>query len=218
MTFGKYVIWDFNGTIIDDVDISFKAANKLLEEYGLERIPSIDSYRGMLCFPVIDYYRKLGFDFEKFDFSIPADRWVDIYMSLQSEVSSRNDTVSAVKELKNRGYFQSILSASDRGMLTSQLVDLGINDLFDEIYCKDDVYAYGKLDVAARWRNDHPNVKAVFIGDMAHDHESAEIIGCPCVLISGGHSLISQLESCNGAVVVSDTSKLLDIITGILEG
>ena len=74
----KYVIWDFNGTIIDDVDVSFRAANILLEEYGLKKISSHDEYRGMLCFPVIDYYRKLGFDFDKIDYKIHISALVDI--------------------------------------------------------------------------------------------------------------------------------------------
>ncbi len=212
----KYVIWDFNGTIIDDVDVSFRAANILLEEYGLKKISSHDEYRGMLCFPVIDYYRKLGFDFDKIDYKIPADRWVGLYRSLENEITLREDIVSTVRRLKENGFCQTVLSASDSNMLKSQLSSLGVIDLFDEIYGKDDVYAYGKLDLAEKWRQKHRDAAAVLVGDMPHDYDSAKVIGCPCVLVTGGHSTRENLDLCDGAVVIEDTGKLFDTVTRLM--
>ena len=103
-------------------------------------------------------------------------------------------------------------------MLRSQLCSLCADDLFDEIYGKENVYAYGKLDLAEKWKREHAGCKAVFVGDMPHDYDSAEIIGCPCVLLTGGHSTRKDLELCSGAVVIDTADDLFGVITGLLGG
>ena len=60
-----HIIWDFNGTIFADMDAGIVSVNKMLEERGLPIIPNIEYYRDIFDFPIIDYYRGLGFDFEK---------------------------------------------------------------------------------------------------------------------------------------------------------
>ena len=65
----SHVAWDFNGTVLDDVSIGITAVNRLLERRSLRIIESEEAYRELFDFPVIDYYKRLGFDFEKWDLS-----------------------------------------------------------------------------------------------------------------------------------------------------
>ena len=58
-----HVIWDFNGTILNDVRLGISCTNRMLEERGLPVIPDEDTYRGIFGFPIDDYYSRLGFDF-----------------------------------------------------------------------------------------------------------------------------------------------------------
>ena len=53
---GKYthVIWDFNGTILDDVEACIRSANLLLEAHGLPALPSREAYQRHFGFPLID--------------------------------------------------------------------------------------------------------------------------------------------------------------------
>ena len=57
------VFWDWNGTLLDDVDVCIEAMNRLLERRGMDLI-SIERYRDIFDFPVKNYYEKLGFDFD----------------------------------------------------------------------------------------------------------------------------------------------------------
>ena len=74
------VIWDFNGTILDDVDTGIEAVDVLLAKYGLPELKTRERYYEVFGFPIIDYYRRIGFDFEKTDYSILANEWVEIYL------------------------------------------------------------------------------------------------------------------------------------------
>ena len=58
----KHIIWDWNGTLINDVWLVVEAMNKMLKKRNLPKIDS-KKYREIFDFPVTEYYSKLGFDF-----------------------------------------------------------------------------------------------------------------------------------------------------------
>ena len=63
----KYIIWDWNGTLIDDSWLFVEIMNGELKERNLPLI-TISDYRKKFTFPVKKYYENLGFDFEKENF------------------------------------------------------------------------------------------------------------------------------------------------------
>lgn len=205
------VIWDFNGTLLDDVEVCFECANLLAAEYNLKKLENIDEYRKIFGFPVIDYYRRLGFDFNKIPYEEPANKWVGFYIEREHLIPIREGIMDVVSELKMRGLHQTVISATEKEMLIGQMKRLNIVGFFDEIYGRDDIYAGGKPELAERWRRTHPNEKAVFIGDSVHDYECAEIIGCPCVLLKGGHEPLDCFSGKNAAVS-ENVGKLLGAI------
>ena len=71
-----YCIWDFNGTLLDDVGAGISSVNTLLSERNLPVIPSVDYYRGIFRFPIIEYYKSLGFDFDSEPYEELAPKWV----------------------------------------------------------------------------------------------------------------------------------------------
>ena len=60
----KNVFFDFNGTLIDDIDLTLDIENKLLVQRGLNAVTK-EFYLDNFCFPVINYYKKSGFDLTK---------------------------------------------------------------------------------------------------------------------------------------------------------
>ena len=43
--FYTYCIWDFNGTILDDVELGMNSVNILLAERGIPTVPCREEYR-----------------------------------------------------------------------------------------------------------------------------------------------------------------------------
>ena len=77
-----HVIWDFNGTILDDVDLCIDCVNRMLRDRAMPSIPDRAYYRGIMGFPIEDYYRALGFNFEKEDYHrVLAPEWVGYYLA-----------------------------------------------------------------------------------------------------------------------------------------
>lgn len=103
---------------------------------------------------------------------------------------------------------------TESSMLDYQLGLLGVKDLFDEVCGLDDIYAKSKLSLAAKWKEEHSEECAVFVGDTTHDAESADIIGAECILLSGGHEAREKLCG-TGAFVADSPNGILKYVLGI---
>ena len=192
-----YCIWDFNGTILDDVELGMNSVNTLLSEEGLPTISGKEEYRKKFDFPIIDYYKDLGFDFEKCPYEVLAERWIELYNRNLSSAKLSEGVSGALDFFDSVGVHQSIISASELTMLKRQLNGLGINERFEEVLGIDNIYGDSKLGIAREWRKRHPDEKVIFIGDTTHDCETAEILGADCLLVCSGHQCRERLSNMN---------------------
>ncbi len=205
------IIWDFNGTILDDLKISIESADELLSRYDLPIIGNTERYYSLFGFPIKDYYERCGFDFTKYDYSVLAHEWVDIYLSRMPLARLRKGILETVDGLNSLGIKQSILSMTEENMLRGQIASFGITDKFDEILGLNDIYASSKLELARYWRSTHRDESVLYIGDTVHDSSSAKIIGARCLLITGGHESRASLLKL-GYKVIDTPAEVYDYI------
>lgn len=191
----SHILWDFNGTVLDDVDVGINAINVLLSRRNMKTLDSLEEYHANFGFPIIDYYRKLGFDFEKEPYSKIALEWVDEYNRFVCGAGLCPGVREANRAFRLAGARQIIFSASEIGMLQGQLEDLGISDAFDEVLGCDNIEAHGKTALGIEWMKRERPHRAILIGDTQHDAESAREMGIECILVSRGHQSKKVLES-----------------------
>ena len=199
--------WDFNGTILDDVECDVLCANDLLRKHGLPLLKDVEAYRRVFGFPVTEYYERIGFDFSVIPFKIIADEWVAFYREHSKLCGLNREAGRVLAAAKEVGLRQCVISASEEGVLKRQLAELGVLDYFEAVVGIDNVYAESKMDVARLWREKHAGERILFVGDTTHDHEVALAIGADCVLYSGGHQCREALEA-TGARVIDSLSEL----------
>ena len=195
------IIWDFNGTILDDLDAGIKSVNKMLFDRGLDTIKDKEHYRRLFKFPIIEYYRDLGFDFDAEPYEVLAPIWVAEYLKNCKESKIRERFIDTFLAFKEMGLKQHVLSATELSMLKNQLSELGIAHLFDGIYGLDNIHAHSKTELARVWCLEHPDARTLFIGDTDHDYLTARAIGADCALVCGGHHSKERLLTCEGAEV-----------------
>ena len=116
-----HIVWDFNGTLLNDVDASFCAANALLRAHGLPQIPSLEAYRAAFGFPITDYYRRLGFDFEAVSYDALAIEWVELYRRFSATATLYPEVPALTSTVQGNGMVQIILSATHIELLEEQL-------------------------------------------------------------------------------------------------
>ncbi len=202
------VVWDFNGTILDDVEAGILSVNKMLAERGLPTIRDAEHYRTLFRFPIIEYYRSLGFDFEAEPYEVLAPIWVTLYLENVKRSPLREGFVDAYEAFKRKGLRQHVLSATELTMLRTQLEELCILDKFDSVYGLDNIHAHSKERLAKSFAEEHVGTEILFIGDTEHDHASASLMGADCALVCGGHQPKEKLLSCKGAKIYSSLEEL----------
>ena len=207
------IIWDWNGTLLNDVDICIDTMNEILNKRGLGLLTR-EKYKDIFQFPVIEYYKKLGFDFNKESFEGLSVEFVKGYSRALKNAELFEHAKDILKKFKERNYTQIIISAMEKGALLKSLREKGIVNYFDHIIGIDDHYATGKLESAVsfiRKNNIYPE-KAILIGDTTHDFEVAEAIGCKCLLVSNGHQSQERLYA-TSVPVREDLKSILRMIS-----
>ena len=209
----SFVIWDFNGTIFDDVKIGIDSINVLLKRRGLPLINSVDEYKSWFMFPIIEGYKKLGFDFEKESYDDVAEEWMKEYLSRESEAGIVEGIRHVLEYFKEKRIKQVIISASEISMLKRQLEVLKISEYFEEVIGLDNIHAASKREIAVSWRNKHPNDSLLFIGDTDHDHQVAIAMGAESILVSFGHQSFERLEKIEPKLaIVKNAGEMLETL------
>ena len=184
----KYMIFDFNGTILDDVDVCVKAENLTIDHFGLERGQlTKNEYLHIFTFPVQKYYENVGFDWSKNSYAEVGQYWFDWYRRLRDEYKVFDGVKEVLEDCHKKGMKNILLSASSLVELKKQLEELEIADYFDEVLGIDNIYAGSKVDIALEWIKDKDPKDCLMIGDSLHDLETARAMGVDCVLVAKGH-------------------------------
>lgn len=205
----KGIIWDWNGTLLNDVDLCVSVINQLLEKRGLPFL-TINHYKQVFTFPVKDYYQKIGFDFETEPFEIPAMEFIDGYTAKVSECGLQENSLELLESFKIRGFRQFVVSAMEQQELEKCLDRLQIRHYFEHVSGLDNHYAASKIENGKRLISELKIDPAdvILIGDTVHDFEVASELGCSCVLIAGGHQTKEVLQM-TGALVFDSLDELL---------
>ena len=191
----KYLVYDFNGTILDDVDVCVKAENKTIEHFHLDRPPlSREEYLKLFTFPVKHYYELVGFDWNVNPYEEVGQYWFNWYRELRNEYRVYDGVEEILEENHRKGLENILLSASSLVELKKQLDELGIAQYFDEVLGIDNIYAGSKIDIALKWIADKDPKECLMIGDTLHDLETARAMGIDCVLVANGHQDRETLE------------------------
>jgi phosphoglycolate phosphatase len=207
----SHIIWDWNGTLLDDAWLCVDVMNGMLKNRNLPMI-TLEKYRSIFCLPVKDYYLMLGFDFDLEPFEVVGMEFMNHYNRRQKECSLHADVQDILTLARTKGYRQSILSAREENELRQEIIHLQVSDFFDYIAGLDDHYAHGKTDVGVRLLKEigaQPE-NLLFIGDTLHDAEVANELGIECILIPNGHHSAERIKR-SGKRMIYSLNELSDV-------
>lgn len=185
-----WIVWDWNGTLLDDAWLCRDCINVLLRARGLPQL-SPHRYMDIFDFPIIEYYRKAGFDFEREPFAKLGLEFIEDYHLRRPECRLQEGVDEVLAGLDARGLAQAVLSASEHTSLEHALSHFGIRERFRRVMGIEDHYAAGKEAQGRRLMEElKPDpARVLLVGDTRHDHEVAAAMGVDCALIvSGNHT------------------------------
>lgn len=194
----KHIIWDYNGTLLNDVELCVNVINEMLSDRCKKTI-TLAQYKEVFDFPVRDYYQKIGFDFDKESFEDIGQLFIDRYNQKINETDLQNFAVDTLYQFSKNNYSQHILSARLENELIIETKFFNIYRYFDNIVGLTHNYATSKIENGIKLikRLNAEKSEILLIGDTTHDLEVARETGINAIAVSNGHHTAQRLKKCN---------------------
>lgn len=192
-----HLVWDWNGTLLDDLPIVIEAVNRSIAMFGLGSITA-DDYRDHYTRPVRHFYDRL------FGRVIEDEEWLrlnasfhDVYFDLATDADLAPGARQAMELLEAAGWGQSLLSMSPQDWLEGIVERLGLTGRFEIV----DGLSGPTGGLKAGHLEEHLSVLAVdgedtvVVGDTPDDVAAARHVGAHPILFHGGSHHLEVLQA-----------------------
>ena len=197
----KQILWDWNGTLLDDLQYGMDVRNRIFPAFSLPTIETIEEYHAQFTFPIRTYYERAGVTDDIF--VAVAHAWMDEYVRGFPTVPLHADARDTLRQFEKAGLRQVVLSASKRDLLKEQIAQFDIQHFFSEILGLGNIYAGSKEEIGRQYLQScgFSPAETLMIGDTLHDADVAAAMGAKCVLVSRGHQSRETLLTAGVPVV-----------------
>ena len=202
----KHVIWDWNGTLIDDVELCVDILNHFLLCHQKPTL-SVEWYRDSFFFPVADFYASVGLPSQGAKYDQLASDYIIKYRERFFECKLQQGALQTIQNLDSFEISQSILTAGMQTDIERFAAHYRISEYMISIDGSDNISAAGKLD-----RIDSHFCKlgldpseVVIVGDTLHDWQVSDRANCKSFLFNKGHTSLKRLSEVKVPVLNSLT-------------
>jgi phosphoglycolate phosphatase len=209
----RYVIWDWNGTLLDDRSLCVDVINGMLRK---RRMPTVtqEQYLATFTFPVRQYYQALGFDFARESFEALSHEFIAAYEAGRRGCALHPDVRPTLERIAATNRRQALLSASAQDSLKDAIQSFHLEPFFDRVAGLDNIYAHSKVELGRELVATLlcPPAEAVLVGDTLHDAEVAQAMGTDCVLVAHGHQSRARLHQQRATLVLDSLKELVELL------
>ena len=191
----KEILWDWNGTLINDASLCVDILNNILFLHDQPSI-SIEYYRNNFSFPVSDFYKRIYLPSSGKKFDEVSLCFISEYRLKWKECNLHQGVFQILKMIQQLGLKQSILSAGNQSDVELYVDHFKLESFFYQVFGTDNIKAEGKIELGKKFITDS-NLRPeeiLLVGDTIHDLEVANEIGCSVLLFSQGHNSNNQLS------------------------
>lgn len=199
----RHVIWDWNGTLLDDFDAVLSAMSAACESAGGPVITA-EIYRRSFSRPIdVAYERLLGRPLAEGEWARLTDLFHTFYERCFRSASLAPDAEEALESVARAGITQSLLSMWEHETLLPAVEYYGVSRYFVRIDGQPTRGGGRKREHLER-HLEHleralagpvPPAEILLVGDSLDDAHAADALGIPCVLLDSGPHLLEALQA-----------------------
>ncbi len=202
----RNVIFDWSGTLVDDLPPVVEATNAVLRRYGLAAMDRA-RFRREFSLPFAAFYERLipGVDLEELELVFrPA-------MAASTEPVTLIPQALAFLERCARARCRMfVLSAAPPEAVHAQAADLGLSHFFEVIYAGVRDKTHRISGILAEHQLHPPDT--VMIGDMRHDVHAAQAAGIRSIAVLTGYEFPEVIAESRPDITVADLSHLAALL------
>ncbi|MBI0382022.1 HAD family hydrolase [Streptomyces albiflaviniger] len=199
-----HLVWDWNGTLLHDIDAVISATNASFQEIGLPPI-TLERYRDLYCVPVPRFYERLmGRLPSDEEWAVMDQAFHRHYWALAETAALAIGARQLLTEWQEAGLTQSLCSLAPHEYLLPLVRTHGIERHFVRVDGRTGQSNTGKAEQMMRHiaaLEGVPPQRMVVIGDALDDAVAARHVGARAVLYTGGSHSRASLEAAGVPVV-----------------
>lgn len=211
----RHIVWDWNGTLLDDNDAVVSAVNAVCAEFGREHI-DLEQWRSIFSRPLQQCYeRLLDRPLSEADWSRLDVLYHEHYRELLHTAKLATGVPDVLREWGEAGRTQSLLSMWFHDELVPLITRLELLPLFERVDgLRTDIGGGAKAEHLRHHLAEQglDPADVVLIGDVLDDALAAERVGTGCVLVTTGVMSRRALETA-GVPVVDSIPEAVDRIS-----
>jgi len=199
----RHVVWDWNGTLLDDTHAVLKSVNRVCLHFGREEV-SLAEWRAMFSRPLLACYERL------LGRPLSTRDWAEIDLLYHEEYRALLDTCRLATGVPDHLHdwpgTQSLLSMWFHDELVPLITTYGLVGLFTRVDGLRLATGGGSKAEHLAEHLHHQGLDpadVVVIGDVADDAEAARHVGARAVLVTTGVVDRARLEATGAPVVDS---------------
>lgn len=198
----RNVIFDWSGTLVDDLPAVWRASNHALQQAGVPAMP-LEDFRREFRLPARDFYME----------RVPKESLPELEGWFLEGFKLAQDTVTPLPHAREflefcrqHGLRTFLLSAVHPALFAQQEKISGFGPFLDKTY----LGAHDKKDLIGQILRDNEldPTQTVFIGDMQHDIETAHHGGVKSVAVLTGYDSLDKLRKSKPDLIVEHLSEL----------
>lgn len=217
------IIWDWNGTLLDDTALCVRAINAVLQRFDKPQV-SIAQFQEHYTIPMIATYEALGFTLDE----IMTSRleiwqlWRSVYDAASTEIPLRSGAQEALTALRRHGVRNVVLSNHLLEDINAHAARLGINEHFSAVLANTDLEATtmnrrAKSDRLREYMERERSSGAVVVGDTVEEIEIGRALGQTTIALTGGTCSQNRLESAKPDFLIHDLGEMPAIVDKVFQ-
>lgn len=217
----KLAVFDWNGTIFDDLPANVGASNACFGLFGLQPL-STDDYLATFTFPIIHFYVKNGVSADEYlaRMDEAGACFQTTYSRLSAACSIRPEAPALFDWLLDQGYRLIILSNYLKDRVAADLARFHIAHYFTEILANDafsrhthtETNKIERMEAYLRVHGIAPE-DAFIVGDSLEEIDVGRHLGMRYFSITGGSVGADRLKAVNPTHLIDNLAEIRTILS-----
>lgn len=202
-----YIVFDFDGTIADSIDLGFRIFNRIAPEYKLQQIDEEVKKEIVTKHPQ-ELLKKYGISHLKV---------ITLLLRLRKEFTQHIDEVQliagmeqALNDIKNAGLRIGILTSNSVVNVRKVLDKHNLSAIIDFIYSGKSLFGKDKVIRSMLKKEAISPENVIYVGDETRDVEACNKAGIPVISVPWGFSSRASLEAAKPDIIADAPETLLE--------
>ncbi|HRZ96668.1 MAG TPA: HAD-IA family hydrolase [Paludibacter sp.] len=212
MNNNKYIIFDFDGTIANSIELALNIYNRIAPDYKCK--PIHEEFRDLLSSKNPKQYFK--------EYGITTLKLFLLVFRIRKELGKHvadikpvNNIVQTIYELKVAGYKLGIITSNSSKNVRKFLENNNLSDVFDFVHSASNLFGKDKVFRRLFKRNDISVENSLYIGDETRDIEASKKSGIPVIAVSWGLTRRQILETLHPDQIAGEPKELMACVQNI---